>query len=99
MPVINGVTALLHAAPDGMIMSVEVATSPFSPAFGAGVPSLSTRAVPRSVFYCDVSLYGQRFRFGNVAVHAAAGQKGAKDSPPASALYKVVLNWTAALNK
>ena len=87
---------LLYAAPDGMIMSVDVTTSPSSPAFGAGVPKPLFKGSPILGIYWDVSSDGKRFLFDSAAAVAARDAKDAK-APVASAPYKVVLNWQAAL--
>jgi Tol biopolymer transport system component len=88
---------LFYAAPDGMIMSVDVTTSPSSPAFGAGVPKPLFKGSPVLGIYWDVSADGKRFLFDEDSAQPARDAKDGKAPPPASPPYKVVLNWQAAL--
>ena len=89
---------LFYAVPDGMIMSVDVTTSPSSPAFGAGVPKPLFKGDPLLGSYWDVSSDGRRFLFDSISSQSARDTKDGK-APPASAPYKVVLNWQAGLKK
>ena len=92
---------LFYAASDGMIMSVDVTTSPSSQAFGAGVPKPLFKGSPMLGYYWDVSSDGKRFLCDGPAVQAAQATKAGDTkavllaSPP----YKVVLNWAAGLKK
>jgi Tol biopolymer transport system component len=87
---------LFYAAPDGMIMSVDVTTSPSSPAFSAGVPKPLFKGSPLLGVWWDVSSDGKRFLLTSAA-RPASDSKDGKAPSPASEPYKVVLNWTAAL--
>jgi hypothetical protein len=89
---------LFYAAPDGTIMSVAVTTSPSSPAFGYGLPTPLFKGSPLLGIYWDVSLDEKRFLLSGAAARPAQNAKDVK-APVASAPFKVILNWTAALKK
>ena len=80
---------IFYLAPDGGVMSVDIATSP---EFKAGVPKRLFKVPPGVVFW-DVSNDGKRFLIP-VAEGATPAVSAATPAP-----YKVVLNWTSTLKK
>lgn len=80
---------IFYMAPDGGVMSVDIATTP---EFKAGIPKLLFKVSP-GVIYWDVANDGKRFLIP-VAEGTVRAVSAATPAP-----YKVVLNWTSTLKE